>query len=136
MPKKSPTIKPQHFRMRLPIYDTVVVHLVLTPDPYQYCQSRRIVDCTEAEFGRGRAFTVVKDSQIYVLLRIPGGVNRRSLVHELKHVGSSVMDIAGIKIDGENDEPEAYLIDWVYGWMEGCMERSKTPWGIYSSIWT
>lgn len=35
------------------------------------------------------------------------------ICHEAVHFANHIMDLAGIKMDGDNDEPQAYLVEWV-----------------------
>lgn len=60
----------------------------------------------------GTAFTVeFKDN---AMVCIPSG-SYQSLIHECEHLKNCVWNHIGHRPDPKNDEPDAYLIEYIYG---------------------
>lgn len=49
--------------------------------------------------------------------------NLGTIAHEADHATSHVFKIRGIEADLDNDEPHAYLIDWIYRQILGAIDE-------------
>jgi hypothetical protein len=98
-------------KVKVPLYEFVVVELVLTND-MRASEDRRGIKDDE----RGVAHTLGDGSGVLVMLR--DTMPLRDIAHEAVHVATHVLRQAGVKAGLKNDEAIAYLVDWFVSWIE------------------
>lgn len=51
------------------------------------------------------------------------GLKPSIIVHEATHLANMILTDIGHKIDGDNDEVQAYLLQWIYEQISGIYEK-------------
>lgn len=97
-----------------------------TLEEYQeYCRKRFGFEWVNHEGIQGHAAVVDQKSTgktVYLMWARPQkkGLKRDSvIVHESVHLANKILKDRGYKFDPEDDEPLAYLVDWIYEKAQG-----------------
>lgn len=94
----------------IPIYQARL-YLVIGDD---FCESRNILPMSlqeEEEVGSCRGFCLGLHPDYAILLKPDSPIG--TISHEVGHVARKLMNEIGFTITAENDEPLAYLEDWL-----------------------
>lgn len=105
----------KHWKARVAIYDTATIHLVLDKDiGTAQKRFRNLSDIRDAENCRG--FFIYTWPNFYIFLN-SDLLCKRTISHEVFHATMAIMREVGVKTAPGNDEPYAYMIDWLTGWV-------------------
>lgn len=106
-------------RYKLPLYGVPYdVYVVDTVD-----EARGIYP----EYDEGYAAMVTYEddySQLRMIFR-SGALSPAVTAHECVHLANRVCVLLGIKADAENDEPLAYMVQYIYGTAESAQRAHK-----------
>lgn len=108
-----------------PIYDSILfdiiiadnneeISAILNPEDrdeeYYACVSRTYIKQEKEDEPALKAVTVIfnKDESGYNL------ITSKIIVHEAVHIKNKVFMTIGHKNDRDNDEPEAYFVEWIF----------------------
>lgn len=76
--------------------------------------------CVENYIGKRRTITL-----IYIRDNSEDVFNMGTIVHECYHAAHYMFKIVGIKIDTDNDDVGAYVIDWIFRQVLAAIRESK-----------
>lgn len=107
--KKGP--RERIYKTEAPLYTWADIECIVTSDVEKSTISRNI----STGAGRADARTAANDSTIVIILRENFPI--RDLAHEAVHAASFILKRSGVRASLFNDEPIAYLTDWIVDWI-------------------
>lgn len=112
----DPRMKEQRWEMRLGLFDTIVLALIVTDSLYLSAKNIKEDERGEEDYYKQlRAITFEEDGKYYLMLDRKIGVNFRTISHEALHIATRVLNQVGVPISFDNDEILAYTQDWIIG---------------------
>lgn len=115
----------KHWKSEVEIYDTAVIHLVLASNIAEAQNNfKDIRGAGDSENCRG--FFICCWPNFYIFLN-EGWLNKRTISHEIFHATMAIMREVGVKSMPGNDEPYAYMTDWLTGWVYRKLGNRNIP---------
>lgn len=73
------------------------------------------LDWSGSKFSNARTTEISMDSgRYYIFIQLKDIEDIPSLAHECFHASNYIMNRKGIRPDADNDEAQAYLIEWIF----------------------
>lgn len=100
-------------RVIFPLYDSLTLRIIICDDDDTIGKEIGEVDheyfaCAYRKNESSRELITVFNPKSHDNILTPGVIT-----HEAIHIKNMVFDTVGIKADPNNDEPEAYLTEWI-----------------------
>lgn len=108
--------------IKIPIYTGYL--RVIISDDFEHVCKKYDVDLDAADTGAFVFTEIIKGGHKFSIVLKPNASNGY-IVHESVHLCSNIYDIHGIKPDIHNDEPQAYLTEWLYEQIEKVLLRHR-----------
>lgn len=108
----------------MPMFECMTVHFIVSDSPYKSFELRDLLEPgeTQEDADHARANTHASGDKVYIVINKSMGLNFRSIAHECVHAAGQVMQFTGVHPSFENDEPFAYAVDWMIGWITECLQ--------------
>jgi hypothetical protein len=106
----------EKYRIHIPIYNQEV--LLIVGQPYQAYnfmeETYNIKYSFKGKAGEGMQIDNEENGITDFVLWLNEGYDTDTVVHEVVHISWHLLDYIGIKLDADNHEAQAYLIEFLY----------------------
>ena len=110
-------MKPFRSNLRIPIYRTCILLVVCksvqdAAEEYKFSTEGEIAGCC-----------ITCDNGNVLIILGSGSITSDTVAHECYHAAMSIMETIGNKATYKNQEPHAYLIGHIVGWVTGELKK-------------
>lgn len=100
------------FKIPLPIYTYRKIKIIIYRQKYKNKDLKKIHKKYSIDFDTSyKALSYYHNGKHYIIL--PDDVTPGLLSHEIFHLSNDILKYVGVKADYDNDEAQAYLIDYL-----------------------
>lgn len=113
------------YKGQFEIYDTARIYLILCDNiPQARNQFKDIRDGNDSDDCRGLA--IYRWPNYYIFFK-ESTLSKRLISHEVFHIVVYLMKDVGVRFGTDNNEPFAYMIEWLTGWVYTKLGSRKIP---------